>query len=188
MDLSTLLTLFYEFFCTGLFAVGGGLATLPFLYNIADKYPWFNLTELVDMIAISESTPGPLGINMATFAGFKAAGIPGGIVATLAIIVPSLIIIIMIAKVLAKFKENKYVNYAFYGVRAAVGALILKAGIDIVTITLVDTSQFADISKVFNYPAILLFVVIFILLRKFKWHPIIYILMSVGLGLLFKVY
>lgn len=111
----TLITLFLEFFKIGLFSVGGGLATLPFLYDLADRYDWFTRVQLIDMIAISESTPGPIGVNMATFAGYNTAGIIGGFTATMGIVVPALLVIITIAKVLDKFKDNKYVQSAFYG-------------------------------------------------------------------------
>ena len=112
--------LFLEFFKTGLFSIGGGLATLPFLYDIADKYPWFDRAVLADMIAVSESTPGPIGINMATYVGYETGGILGGILATVALVLPSVIIIIIIAKFLNKFNENKIVKSAFYGLRPAV--------------------------------------------------------------------
>ena len=120
--------LFYEFFKIGLFALGGGLATLPFLYNLAAKYPWFDASMLPNMIAVSESTPGPIGVNMATYAGYSAAGISGGIVATLGLVTPSIIIIMIIAGFLNKFQENLYVKSAFYGLRPAVTALIAIAG------------------------------------------------------------
>ncbi|MBR6348683.1 MAG: chromate transporter, partial [Spirochaetales bacterium] len=85
------LRLFWEFFKTGLFAMGGGMATVPFLFDISAKTGWFTASELADMIAISESTPGPIGVNMATYVGFTTAGIPGGIVATFGLFCPALI-------------------------------------------------------------------------------------------------
>ena len=106
--------LFIEFFKIGLFSVGGGLATIPFLYDLANKYTWFDHNMLTDMIAVAESTPGPIGVNMATFAGFHSAGILGGIIATLGLILPSIIVIIIIANFLNKFKESKAVDSAFY--------------------------------------------------------------------------
>ena len=111
-----LVLLFIEFFKTGLFAIGGGLATLPFLYDLSDKYDWFDRGMLANMIAISESTPGPIGVNMSTYAGFNAEGVVGGIVATVALVMPSLIIIIIVAKFLGKFNDNKYkiYNFIFY--------------------------------------------------------------------------
>ena len=118
------LQLFYEFFKTGLFAVGGGLATIPFLSAMTDKYTWFTKAQLADMIAVAESTPGPIGVNTATFAGYNAAGIPGAIIATLSLVLPSYIIILAISKALQKFRDNKYVNDAFTGLRPAATGLI----------------------------------------------------------------
>ena len=112
------LSLILEFFKIGLFSVGGGLATLPFLIELTYRYDWFDQSMLVDMLAVSESTPGPMGINIATYAGFHTAGILGGILATLGLIAPSLIIIILIAKFLDKFKENTYVKAIFDGLRS----------------------------------------------------------------------
>ena len=89
------LLLFFEFFKIGLFAVGGGLATIPFLYALSDKYHWFSSAQLVDMIALSESTPGPLGINMATFAGFQTIGVLGGAISTFGLVLPALFVIII---------------------------------------------------------------------------------------------
>lgn len=100
------LRLFWEFFKTGLFAVGGGMATIPFLYDISDKTGWFTHTQLADMIAVGESTPGPIGVNMATYVGFTTAGIPGGIIATLGIVTPSVIIILIIARMLKQFRQT----------------------------------------------------------------------------------
>ena len=101
------LRLMIEFFKTGLFAIGGGLATLPFLYELSEKTGWFTTTDISNMIAISESTPGPIGINMSTYVGFHTAGLLGGIVTTLSLVLPSIIIIEIISKVLTKFKESK---------------------------------------------------------------------------------
>lgn len=92
------LQLFYEFFKAGLFAVGGGLATLPFLHEISEKTGWFSIAELMDMIAVSESTPGPIGVNMATYAGFSTAGILGSLAATIGLVFPSVVIIIFVYK------------------------------------------------------------------------------------------
>lgn len=108
------LQLFYEFFKIGLFAVGGGMATIPFLMDLTSRYSWFTMADLTNMIAVSESTPGPIGINMATYAGFNAAGIPGALCATLSLVLPAWIIIILIAKFMSSFSENKYVKGAFY--------------------------------------------------------------------------
>ena len=109
------LQLFFEFFKVGLFAIGGGLATLPFLNNLAGKYSWFNHSMLADMVAVSQATPGPIGINMATYAGFEAAGVLGSIIATVSLVLPSFIIIIIIAnRTYSSFRiwdsKNSYIN------------------------------------------------------------------------------
>lgn len=179
------LKLFYEFFKTGLFAIGGGLATLPFLYNMADKYPWFDKAMLADMIAISESTPGPIGVNMATYAGFSGAGVLGGIIATIGLITPSIIIILIVASFLKKFKENKLVDCAFYGLRPAVCGLISSATFDIVCISLLNLDFGGNLISLFKFKEILLFVVLFILIRKLKLHPIVFILGAAVVGILF---
>lgn len=177
-----ILTLFFEFFKIGLFSVGGGLATLPFLYQLADKYDWFTRVELIDMIAISESTPGPIGVNMATFAGYNAAGILGGIIATMGIVVPALIVIISIAKVLDKFKGNKYVNAAFYGIRPAVAALILASAWNVIESTLFHADQ--QMLAFFNWPALACFALLYFLIAKYKKHPALYIALAAIIGMI----
>lgn len=171
--------LFVEFFKIGLFSIGGGLATLPYLERLADIYPWFTRAELIDMIAISESTPGPIGINMATFAGYRAGDILGGIIATVSMIIPSLIIICFIARVLTRFKNNKYVDYIFYGIRACVAALILSSALGLINIVMFDSS-WAIMSL--NIPAFVLFFVMLYGMLKYKKHPIVYIAISAIIG------
>ena len=125
------LILAYEFFKIGLFSIGGGMATLPFLMDLTNKYDWFTVSELTNMVAISESTPGPVGINMATYAGYNAAGVPGA----------ALIIIVLIAKFLENFSENKNVKAAFYGIRPAVAALIGYAVWELLKIAIVSVVE-----------------------------------------------
>ena len=133
------------------------------------------------MIAISESTPGPIGVNMATFAGFNTAGIVGGVVvATMGIVVPALIVIISIAKVLDKFKDNKIVNAAFYGIRPAVAALILASAWDVIQSTLFHAHQ--SMLTFFNWKAIICFVILYFLLVKYKKHPALYIALAALIG------
>ena len=133
-----LLRLFWEFFKTGLFAVGGGMATLPFLYDMSARTGWFTQARLADMIAVSESTPGPIGVNMATYVGFETAGIPGAVVATLGLICPSIIIIILIARVMKQFRESKTVDAVFYGLRPCSIALIAAAGLLVARVTFLN--------------------------------------------------
>ncbi len=128
----TYIYLIIEFFKIGLFSVGGGLATLPWLFDLAEKdYGWFTSSQLADMIAISESTPGPMGVNMATYAGYNAGGIFGGIISTLSLALPGIVIIIIIYGFLEKFSDNKYVKGVFYALHPAVGALITLACIQV---------------------------------------------------------
>lgn len=142
--MSDFVLLCWEFFKTGLFAIGGGLTTLPFIHEMARKYDWFTEADVVNMIAISESTPGPMGVNMATFAGYKTFGIPGGIVATLALVLPSFIIIILLSRFLDKFRENPHVNDAFYALRPAVGGLILAAWLSIFQLSVLTLPRFEE--------------------------------------------
>lgn len=185
----TLLRLMLEFIKTGLFSVGGGLATLPFLYEMSDKTGWFSHADIADMIAVSESTPGAIGINMSTYAGFRTAGVPGGILATLALALPSVIIILIIARFLKKFRENKLVEGAFYGLRPASIAMITAAGINVAKVALVDLDAFAasgSLSDLFTWPAILLGALIFLGQRKLKWSPVLFIAISAVVGIVFK--
>ena len=184
--------LFWEFFKTGLFAVGGGMATLPFLYSMSDTTGWFSHAQLADMIAVSESTPGPIGVNMATYVGFTAAGIPGAVIATLGLITPSIIIILIIARVLTAFRQNKYVDAAFYGLRPCSVGLIAAAGLLVVKIALFDFDLFKQtgvLLDLFNWKAILLAAVLIVLTRYVKplkkLHPVFFILGSAAIGALF---
>ena len=126
-----LLRLYFEFAKVGLFAVGGGLATIPFLQNMGANTGWFTSTDLTTMIAVSESTPGPMGVNMATYVGFETAGLPGAVIATLGLITPSIIIIMIIAGFLQKFRQSKTVDAIFQGLRPASTALIAAAGLSV---------------------------------------------------------
>lgn len=190
--LLNLLTLCLEFFKTGLFAVGGGLATLPFLSEMADKYPWFTHEQLADMIAVSESTPGPIGVNMATYVGFLVFGIPGAILATLSLVLPSLIIIVIVAKMMNKYMNNKYVQWAFSGLRPAVTGLIAAAGWSVVELALLDLTDFniARFWEAINIPAVIIFslVLFFAQFKKTKkLHPIVFIGACAVLGIILKL-
>ena len=182
----TLFLLMYEFFKTGLFSVGGGLATLPFLYETSARHPgWFSSADIADMIAISESTPGPIGINMSTYAGFRVAGIPGGILASLALALPSVIITLIIARFLAKFRRSKLVEGAFYGLRPASIAMISVAGLNVARIALVNLNA-ASFGEFFIWKALALAAALFIGLKKLKWSPVIFIVISAVVGIVFK--
>ena len=182
------LQLFLNFFKTGLFSVGGGLATLPFLYEMSDRTGWFTHADVADMIAVSESTPGAIGINMSTYAGYITGGIAGGIAATLSLAMPSVIIILIISRLLDKFKGNRYVDYAFYGLRPASIAMISAAGINVARIALVRLPALTEgeYLRFFNLPAILLAVCIFLGQKKLKWHPVVFIAISALVGIIFR--
>lgn len=184
--------LFYEFFKTGLFAIGGGMATLPFLYDMADKTGWFTAAQLSDMIAISESTPGPIGVNMATYVGYTTGGIIGGIIATIGLITPSIIVILIVAFFLKSFRENKYVDAAFYALRPASTGLIAGAGSTVVMLTLFKLDLFkqtGNIINLFDWKALILAVIIFILTNYVKvtkkLHPVVFIAGSAIVGIVF---
>ena len=123
--------LFWEFFKIGLFAVGGGMVTIPFLFDLTRKFDWFTAEELTNMIAVSQSTPGPVGVNMATYAGFQAAGVWGGIIATFGLALPSMVIVIWISKLLKRCAQNPLVCEIMAAIRPAVVALILLAGAEL---------------------------------------------------------
>lgn len=181
------LTLFYEFFKVGLFSIGGGMATVPFLMELADRYPWFTRQELANMIAISESTPGPIGINMATYAGYQAAGIPGALTATLSLVFPTMVIIILVAKFMSDFSENKYVRAAFYGIRPMIASLIGYAVWQIAVMSFSDTIAGKTILR---FPSILICAAVFSLLQVKqlkKLHPVIWIACGAVLGILFQL-
>ena len=186
------LRLFFFFFKTGLFAVGGGLATVPFLYDMADRTGWFTHSALADMIAVSESTPGAMGVNMATYVGYTTAGLLGGIIATAGLIMPSLIIIMIIAKVLEKFRRNKYVDAGFYGLRPCSLGLIAAAGFLIFRLALLDLDAYSvsgAVGDLFHWKAWLLAAVLLILTNLVpkikKIHPVFFILASAVVGIVF---
>lgn len=196
----TYLRLFWEFFKTGLFAVGGGMATLPFLQAIGENTGWFTYGDLMNMLAVSESTPGPIGINMATYVGFTVAGLPGAVIATLGEVTPSIIVILIVAAVLHSFRNSKYVDRAFYGLRPASTGLIAAAGVTVILEVLTSvqvTAQGGGLVKspvlsggsLFHLPGLLLAAVLIALTNYVpkvkKLHPIVFIGLSAVVGIVF---
>ena len=180
-----LLKLFYEFLKIGLFAVGGGMATIPFLQDLATTTGWYSQDLISRMIAISESTPGPIGINMATYVGYNVAGIYGGIVATLGEIIPSIIIVIIVSKSLDKFANNKYIDYCFYGLRAAATGLIASAALSVLLISVFNIDLYAISNQVIDFKRLFHFILMMFAIFKFKKHPITYIAVSAIVGIVF---
>ena len=183
-----LLKLYWEFFKTGLFAVGGGLATLPFLSRLAVKTGWFTQAQLADMVAVAESTPGPIGVNTATYVGFTSAGVPGAVIATLGLVTPSIIIIILVAAMLEAFSDNKFVVGIFRLLRPASVALISVAGLAVAQIALMKPKADSSMLSVLNWRAVILFLILFAAVQFVpkikKWHPIIFIVLSAVVGIL----
>lgn len=195
------LRLFFEFFKTGLFAIGGGLATLPFLQDMSARTGWFTTDQLADMIAISECTPGPIGVNMATYTGFLVRGIPGAVTATLGLICPSVIVILIVARILKRFKDNKYVQAAFYGLRPASTGLIAAAclSVAVIALTVTDAGNVSGFPQI-RWQAVILAVILWLLmnlggikalkapawLKKIgKLHPVVFLAASAVVGIIF---
>ena len=188
------LQLFWEFFQTGLFAVGGGMATIPFLYDMSDKTGWFTHNDLANMIAVGESTPGPIGVNMATYVGFVtcmeesgiAGAVLGAVIATLGLVTPSIIVILIVAAMLKRFKDSPLVQKAFYGLRPASTGLIAAAGISVALSNLFDFA-----ASTINWKGWLLAAVLWILTNKVGktkgLHPIVFIGASALVGILFSM-
>lgn len=178
----TLITLCWEFFKTGLFSIGGGLATLPFLFKISERYGWYTVSELTNMVAVSESTPGPIGVNMATYTGALITGPVGGVLATLSLVFPSIVVIILVAQFLEKFSENKLVKNVFYGLRPAVVGMLLSS-----ILTVFESSMFkGDFMTGIDLRYWGLLAVLVFGIYKFKKHPILYIGIGAVVGIILR--
>lgn len=195
-----LLQLFWEFFKTGLFAIGGGLATVPFLQDISAKTGWYTAGQLADMIAVSESTPGPMGVNMATYVGFTVGsqelggpvmGVVAAIIATLGLVAPSVIVIMIVAYFLKRFRSSKLVDGALYGLRPASVALISAAGVDIVLIAVLRVDSIYQIAQAaLSWKALALAALVYVSthIKKLKnLHPIWFIAASAVIGVVLKM-
>ena len=195
-----LLKLFWEFFKTGLFAIGGGMATVPFLQEISAKTGWYTAGQLADMIAVSESTPGPMGVNMATYVGYTVGsqelggplmGILAAIITTLGLITPSIIVIMIVAYFLKRFRSSKLVDAALYGLRPASVALISAAGVDIVLIAVLRVESIYKIAQAaLSWKALVLAAAVYgaTHVKKLKGlHPIWFIAASAVLGVVLKM-
>lgn len=195
-----LLKLFWEFFKTGLFAIGGGMATVPFLQDISTKTGWYTAGQLADMIAVSESTPGPMGVNMATYVGFTVGsqelggplmGVLAAIIATLGLIAPSVIIILIVAYFLKRFRDSQLVDATLYGLRPASVALISAAGVDIVLIAVLRVESIYRIAQAaLSWKALVLAALVYVgthIKKLRKLHPIWFIAASAILGVVLQM-
>ena len=167
--------LIYEYIKIGLFSFGGGYATIPFLYHLAENYDWFTTKQLSDMIAVASITPGPVGVNVATFSGFTTGGIFGALIATGALILPSFVIVAAVAKLLAKFRENKYVQGAIYALKPAGCGLLAAVAIGLFR---------ENVSQLWAY---ILFGTLFLMSIKVKKDPLIYLGLSGVIGLVLGI-
>jgi len=170
-----LLRLYWEFFKAGLLAIGGGLATIPFLQDISSRTGWFSQEDLANMIAVGESTPGPIGLNIASYAGYFTGGPAGALAATLGIVSPSILVILWISGSLTRYKDNVWVRRLFRGLRPASAGLIAAAGFSLIR------PAFGDPGKIG------LGVILFLLIRKLPLHPVFIILLAAGTGVLFRM-
>lgn len=177
----TLVYLIYEFFKTGLFSIGGGLATIPYLTQMVDRYGWITHQQLGNIIAIAESTPGPIGVNAATYIGYEAYGIVGAIVATLALVLPSVIICVLVAKMLARFSKSQTVEHLFRGLRPVAIGLIAAAGYSVLKLATHFSVAWQPFSLTISIPALVIFAALFIAMQiKYlnKLHPLVFIIIG----------
>lgn len=194
--MKTLLLLCLNFFKAGLFAVGGGLATLPFITDMSNVHPdWFTKADIANMVAVSESTPGPIGINMATYVGYHMFGIPGAICTTLSLVLPSFIIICILVKLMDRYSNNRIVKAIFAGLRPAAIGLIAAAGFSVLLIALFPgysgstVFDMKGLVGLFSWKALVLFAVTMVAtqLPKLKdLHPILYIVIAAVVGIVFQ--
>lgn len=181
------LYLIKEFIIIGCLAFGGGMVVVPFIQNIAQTTGMITETQIVEMIAISEITPGPLAVNMATYVGYIMQGIPGGIITTMALILPQFFIVFGIYKIFSKFKDNKNVIFILKGIKPVSLALTAGAALSILkTSFLVSTEKINNIFSIFNWKCIILGIVVLVSMRKIKLHPIFYFIICAGIGVIFS--
>lgn len=186
------LKLFIEFAKIGLFTIGGGMASVPLLQDLGVRTGWFTETELLHMIAISESTPGPLGINMGTYVGYTTAGVTGAVIATLGIVLPTMVLVLIIAGFLQSFSDSKYVKGAMYGLRPASAGLIASAGVSVAMLSFINKAALSahEWGSVVEPKALALAAVIFVLTNYVKktkgLHPVVFIAGAAVVGIVFR--
>jgi chromate transporter len=179
------LYLFWEFFKIGIFSLGG-MTTLPFFFDIADKYDWFSAAELTDIIAVSQSLPGAIAINMSAYAGYQGAGIAGALIASTAMILPAIIISILVCKVIVSWRKNKYVEMIFSGLRPAIAGLLLAVSISLISLAVCGTKLFGP-ESLFNYKSLIFLLIITPIVFKFKKSPLLFVALGAAVGLVFQL-
>ena len=187
-----LVLLCMEFAKIGFFSLGGGYATLPFLYHMSEVYGWFSPLELSRMLAISSITPGPVGLNVATFAGFKTAGILGSVVATMSIMLPSFLMVVIISKMLKKFKDSPYLDSVMYALRPATAAMLAAVGVRLFKDAIIRNIDFSGINllNLQNYldlKGFLLLFILFLISLKIKKDPLIFLAYGAIAGILLHI-
>ncbi len=187
-----LVLLCMEFAKIGFFSLGGGYATLPFLYHMSEVYGWFSPLELSRMLAISSITPGPVGLNVATFAGFKTAGITGSLVATMSIMLPSFLMVVIISKMLKKFKDSPYLDSVMYALRPATAAMLAAVGVRLFKDAIIRNIDFSGINllNLQNYldlKGFLLLFILFLISLKIKKDPLIFLAYGAIAGILLHI-
>ena len=183
------LTLFIEFFKVGLFSFGGGFGMIPLIQDAVIRHNWMSEDAFYNFIGVCESTPGPIAVNMATYVGFKTAGFAGGAIATLGLIAPSIIIILIIARMLRRFQSSAIVSQIFSGLRPASAALIMAAGLSVAQIALFQVNTWkvtGNLADLFKVKMMILTAFIWFCYRKWQLHPIIYIAFSAAVGILLE--
>ena len=185
-----ILSLFWEFLKIGLFTFGGAYGAIPLIRQAVLSQGWMSEEMFANILAISESTPGPIGVNMATYVGFTTAGVPGALVATLGLVTPSVILILLIARVLQQFRRNRFVEDGFYGLRPASAGLIGAAGLNVASMALLKSGTSITESFAINWKAVILAAVVLVLSNWVKvtkkWHPIVFIGISAVVGVVFR--
>jgi chromate transporter len=179
--------IYFEFVTIGLFSIGGGLATLPFIYRLAAKYPWFTAEQIPDMFAVAQIVPGAIGVNLGAYAGLRAAGIAGAFIAAIGLITGPVIIIIIIARLYGGFKKNLIVRSIFEGLRPAAAGLLAAAGYGILKLALCRTEADAWY-EILKPRECLLFILFYFLLLKFrKLSALFFIVVGALTGVVFQL-
>jgi len=182
-----LLYLLVTFFKIGLFSVGGGLATLPFLFEMADNSDgWLTREMIGNMLAVAQSLPGAIGANVSAYTGFRYASVPGGYIAALSLTFPSIIIILIVARMLQAFKENAIVKSIFSGFRPAAAGLLSSACVGAISLSLWNAAAPVWHDYI-RWKELAIFTIFFVLIYKLKKHPIVYIIAAGVAGVVLKL-